>query len=59
MKKVVTIILASILVVGFCFGVLTLIDQRLEAATKRHLVWDHVDEVFYCLGSAINCVVLR
>ena len=56
MKKIVSIILVSVLAIALGLGILAIIEQRVEAVAERgHLVWDPVDEVVYCLGTPTNC----
>ncbi|MCK4764608.1 MAG: hypothetical protein KAW12_20580 [Candidatus Aminicenantes bacterium] len=59
MKKTISLILAAVFMIALGVGIMTALEQPIEAATKGHLVYDKVDSLYYCLGTPDNCAVAR
>jgi hypothetical protein len=57
MKRLVFFILSAVFLFSLTLGIVNIISQDVDAfpCEKCHLVWDTVDKMFYCVGSASNC----
>lgn len=55
MKKKLSVIVVVILVAALGIGLVKALEAAIEK--KGHLLWDHVDQVWRCLGSPRDCII--